>query len=92
MSKPTKAAEELGTEVRESFETILSLKPAELEALIARLCACGTRRIKSTRRTRVVARSCGSGECGRRQRIRAQWCRLGERGRTTIPLVDTKFG
>jgi hypothetical protein len=93
MSKSNKqAAEELGTEVRESFESILTLKPAELEALMARLCACGTRRIKSTRRPRVLARACGSAECGHRQRIRAQWCRLGERGRTTIRLVDTKFG
>jgi len=37
MSKPTKAAQELGTEARESFETILTLKPAEIEALVARL-------------------------------------------------------
>jgi len=92
MSKTSKqAAEELGTEVRESFEATLALKPAELEALIARLCACGTRRIKSAQRTRI-ARVYGAGECGHRHRIRAQWCRLGERGTTTIRLVDSKFG
>lgn len=92
MSKPNKqASEELGTEVREAFEATLSLKPAEFEALIARLCACGIRRVKSARRTRT-ARECG-------QRIRAQWCRvgdrgclLGDRGKNTIRLVDTKFG
>ena len=91
MSKPTKAAQELGTEARESFETILTLKPAEIEALIARLCACGTRRIKSTRHPRVV-RASAAGACEHWHRIRAQWCRLGERGKTTIRLVDSKFG
>jgi hypothetical protein len=92
MSKPNKqASEEPGTEARESFEATLSLKPAEFEALIARLCACGTRRVKSGGRTRR-ARECG-------HRVRAQWCRvgdrgwrLGERGKGAIRLVDTKFG
>jgi len=88
--KNKQAAEELGTGVRDSFESTLTLKPAELEALIARLCACGTRRVKSIARTRV-ARACGAGECGQQHRVRAEWCRLGDRGRT-IRLVDTKFG
>ena len=91
MSKPTKAAQELETEVRESFEAILTLKPAELEALVARLCTCGTRRIKSTRHPRVV-RASAAGACEYWHRNRAQWCRLGERGKTTIRLVDSKFG
>ena len=86
MRKPTKPAEELGTEVRESFESILTLQPAELEALVERLCACGTRRIKSTQHPQVAR------ACGHRQRIRVEWCRLGERGKTTIRHVDTKFG
>lgn len=75
---------QIGTEMRESFDATLALKPAEIEALIARLCACGTRRVKSIGPSRMAT------ECGRR--IRAEWCRLGDRGASTLRLVDTKFG
>jgi len=85
MSRANKqGAEEAATEARESFDVALSLKPAELEELIARLCACGTRRVKPSGLTRVAR------ECGRR--VSTEWCRVGDRASRTIRLVDTKFG
>jgi hypothetical protein len=62
----------------------LSLKPAELEAVIARLCTCGMRRVKSNRPQRVA------GPCA--ERSRAEWCRLGARVTPGTRYVDTRFG
>jgi hypothetical protein len=67
----------------EEFAADLTLKPAELEAVIARLCACGTRRIKSGAPKRKSV--C----CARR--LREDWCRLGNRV-STLQYVDSRFG
>ena len=64
-------------------ELALTLKPAELEALVERLCSCGTLRASciAPRRTRT--------RCAAR-RLRMGWCRLGERAAGR--LIDTRFG
>jgi hypothetical protein len=67
----------------DEFGAELTLKPAELEAVMARLCACGTRRIRSGRPRRKAVR------CARR--LREDWCRLGDRA-STLPYVDSRFG
>ncbi|MBV8877635.1 MAG: hypothetical protein JO158_07975 [Gammaproteobacteria bacterium] len=85
MSRANKeASEESATVPGESFDVALRLKPAELEALIARLCACGTRRVKS-----AAPRGPGS-RCAGRPRV--QWCRLGERGAGAGRYADSRFG
>ena len=64
----------------------LTLKPAELEAVIARLCACGPRHIKSGAPRRKAVR------CARRLRgLRGDWCRLGDRV-SALQYVDSRFG
>jgi hypothetical protein len=71
-------------EVRESCDVRLSLQPAELEELLARLCACSTRRSKSSERKRLRVRcTAGAG---------AEWCRLGARSAGACGHVETRFG
>lgn len=77
-------AEELATQPGETWDVALTLKPAELEEIIARLCACGTRRIQAKRPTRCVRQCAG--------RPRAEWCRLGERAAAGARYVETRFG
>jgi hypothetical protein len=85
MSRTNKEAiEESATVPGDSLDVALRLKPAELEALIARLCACGTRRAKSAAPRRLSSHCAG--------RARVQWCRLGARGSSTVPYVDSRFG
>jgi hypothetical protein len=67
----------------DSLAADLTLKPAELEAVLTRLCACGTRRIKSGAPRRQAVR-CARG-------LRADWCRLGDRA-STLQYVDSRFG
>ncbi len=61
----------------------LTLKPAELEALLARLCSCCTGRIKSNE-PRPTRTRCTRG-------LRADWCRLGARAAGGA-YVDSRFG
>jgi hypothetical protein len=80
-----RGSEEIGHPViGECFDVALSLKPAELEALIARLCSCGIRRVKANA-ARSVRRRCV-------RRLRAEWCRLGERAAGSSPYVETRLG
>jgi hypothetical protein len=61
----------------------LTLSQAELEALIAHLCACSARRVKSNKSRTLRT------HCARRQR--AGWCRLGERAAGSSAYVETRF-
>jgi hypothetical protein len=65
------------------FAPDLTLKPAELEAVLTRLRACRTRRINSGAPRRKAVR------CARR--LREDWCRLGDRA-NTLQYVDSRFG
>jgi hypothetical protein len=71
--------------IRRADNLALSLEPAEFEALIYRLCSCGTLRIEP-----------GSPRPPRRRRCHRPrplvWCRLGERGATGITVVESKLG
>jgi hypothetical protein len=67
----------------DGFAADLTLKPAELEAVIARLCACGTRRIRSGAPRRKAI--------GCARRLREDWCRLGDRV-SNPRYVDSRFG
>lgn len=66
-----------------STDFSLGLKPAELEALLERLCSCGILRAKHDDRTRSGVR------CA--LRVRTQWCQMGERG-PRGERVETRFG
>ena len=66
-----------------SNEFSLGLKPAELEALLERLCSCSTLRISGTGRAPSGARCL--------HRTRREWCRMGERG-VDGKRVETRFG
>jgi hypothetical protein len=61
----------------------LGLKPAELEALLERLCCCSTLRLGDSGRARSDER------CP--HRVRKEWCRIGER-RADSTRVETRFG
>jgi hypothetical protein len=68
--------------VRDPGELLLTLKPAELEALLVRLCTCGTRRLRSGA-PRHARRRCAGGSAG-------EWCRLGTHA---LPgYVESKLG
>ena len=80
-AKPT--PQDLGQLVlADERDLLLTLKPAELEALLVRLCACSTRRVRSAARRRV-GRICAG-------RARSQWCGLGSRA--AAGYVGTRFG
>jgi hypothetical protein len=66
-----------------SSDFSLALKPAELDALLERLCSCSTLRVNSSLRARYGQR-CPHG-------VRTQWCRLGERG-VGGERAETRFG
>jgi len=66
-----------------STEFGLGLKPAELEALLERLCLCSTLHNSGTGRASSVARG--------PHRARREWCRIGERG-VDGKRVETRFG
>jgi len=70
--------------VTEPLDAVLTLKPAELEALIDGLCSCSTRRAKSNEPRNLRAGCC--------QRARTEWCQLGERVAGSMQYIDTKFG
>ena len=70
--------------VRAPREGGLSLSPAELEALVAHLCACSTRRVKSNESRRLRT------QCART--LRAEWCRLGQRAAGNQAYAETRFG
>jgi hypothetical protein len=61
----------------------LELNPAELEALLERLCSCSTLRSKHRVREHHGER-CPHG-------VRTQWCQLGQRG-AGGERVETRFG
>ena len=73
-----------GHPVTEPLDAVLALKPAELEALIDRLCSCSTRRAKSNEPRKLRAGCCRS--------ARTEWCQLGERIAASTHYIDTKFG
>jgi hypothetical protein len=70
---------------RPAGEVSLGLEPAELDALVERLCLCSTLRIES-----------GGYKVPRRRRCRPAskfwWCRLGHRATAARGVVETKFG
>jgi len=70
--------------VTEPLDAVLTLKPAELEALIDGLCSCSTRRAKSNE-SRNLQVCCY-------QTARTEWCQLGERVAGSMQYIDTKFG
>lgn len=76
--------QEVATQPGEAWDVALTLQPAELEEIITRLCACGTRRIEAERPPRAVRQCAG--------RLRAEWCRLGERATAGTQYVETRFG
>ncbi len=69
--------------VGECCDLGLTLKPAELEALLTRMCSCRTGRINSNE-PRPVRTRCARG-------LRADWCRLGARAADT-GYADSRFG
>ncbi|MBV8402774.1 MAG: hypothetical protein JO203_01155 [Gammaproteobacteria bacterium] len=86
MSRAPKAAlQEIGQPVvHDPCDLLLTLKPAELEELLVRLCSCSTRRLRS-REPRHAGRRCRRGGP-------AQWCRLGARATGPAGYADTRFG
>jgi hypothetical protein len=86
MARASKAGSgEIGHAViRGPSEIGLTLSQAELEALIAHLCACSTRRVKSNE-SRSLRTHCA-------RRLRTEWCRLGERAAGSGAYVETRFG
>ncbi|HVN43817.1 MAG TPA: hypothetical protein VMT66_01100 [Steroidobacteraceae bacterium] len=78
----TATTPDLGQSVRDHCDLLLTLKPAELEALLLRLCACSTRRVRSGEPRRAPRRCRG--------RVATEWCRLG--ARATAGYVGTRFG
>ena len=75
---------DIGHPVTEPLDAVLTLKPAELEALIDGLCSCSTRHAKSNEPRNLQAGCC--------QRARTEWCQLGERVAGSMQYIDTKFG
>lgn len=69
---------------RESHELNLTLEPSELEALLARMLSCSTRRASSNRPRRSRT-SC-------RRRTGSEWCRYGERTAGGERYLATKYG
>jgi len=65
-------------------EVGLSLEPSELEALLARMLLCSTRRARSSEPRRSLT------PC--RKKTGAEWCRLGERAAGGERCVETRFG
>jgi len=86
MAKVSKAGSgEIGhVVIRGPCEGGLTLSQAELEALIAHLCACSIRRV-TTNESRSLRTHCA-------RRLRAEWCRLGERAAGASAYVETRFG
>ena len=68
----------------------LTLSPAELEALLQRLCCCGTRRATSAVRRLPAAPHRAARACARRSPD--EWCRVGERATAAGPRAETRFG
>jgi hypothetical protein len=60
------------------------LSQAELEALMAHLCTCSIRRVKSNESKSLPT------HCARR--LRAHWCQLGERAAGGRGYLETRFG
>ncbi len=69
--------------VPETSHVGLWLTPAEVEALVERLCSCGTLLAISPVPRRATA--------GCDRRARREWCRLGERGGDG-KRTETRFG
>ncbi len=85
MAAPTKLAPDQNEPpvVPESSHAGLWLTPAEFEALVERLCSCGTLRAITGAPRRATA--------GCHRRARREWCRLGERGGGG-KRTETRFG
>jgi hypothetical protein len=83
----SKSQQKLGTQsgYRQSDNLTFGLEPAEFEALIYRLCSCGTLRIDPGS-PRPLRRRCCRRPCP------LVWCRRGERGATGVRAVETRFG
>jgi hypothetical protein len=84
MARESKTTPAVGHPVTEPLNAVLALKPAELEALIDRLCSCSTRRVKSDESRKQRAGCC--------RWVRTEWCQLGERVAGSTHYIDTKFG
>ena len=76
--------------VHEPAALCLTLSPAELEALLERLCCCGTLRARLAAPRLTSAPRCVAGR-GCTRRARDQWCRAGARV-TAGQRAETKFG
>jgi hypothetical protein len=63
---------------------VLALKPAELEALIKKLCCCGTLRVSPGSRRLQPRRRCA-------RPPRCEWCCLGEIAAAGAGWAETKF-
>jgi hypothetical protein len=68
----------------------LALSPAELEALLERLCSCGTLRAKPAAPRRPATPRRSARRCVRR--ARDEWCRAGARAPVVGHRAETKFG
>ena len=69
---------------REPREASLTLETPELEALLARMFACGARHARSSEPRR------GRTQC--RKRTGTEWCRLGERTAGGERCIESKLG
>ena len=67
----------------------LTLEPSELEALLARMLSCSTRRARSNEPRRSPTRCSPTRS---RQGNGAAWCRVGARAAIGERCVETKFG
>ena len=68
----------------------LTLSPAELEALLERLCSCGMLRAKPGAPRRPAAPRRSARRCTRQ--ARDEWCRAGARASGAGNRAETKFG
>ena len=70
--------------------TALTLSPAELEALLERLCSCGALLVTRAALRLGAAPQRSARRCARR--ARNEWCRAGERATVAGNRAETKFG
>jgi len=68
----------------------LTLSPAELEALLERLCSCGTLRAEPAAPRHATAPWRSARHSPRR--ARDEWCRTGARASVGCNRAETKFG
>jgi hypothetical protein len=68
----------------------LTLSPAELEALVERLCSCGTLRAEPLAPRHAATQWRSARHCARR--APDEWCRAGARASVDGNRAETKFG